>query len=210
MEIDRKEILKELKNIGITEDKLLSVYLFGSNYWGYANEDSDIDLYVVVKKDIGLKQLDLERISFRYISTLEETKEAILNGSWARYYVLKYASKLLIGERVSLPSFPKDKVKEYITAKKEDVIKIQDSPLKWGYLTLIAHIFLLNYFFYNSRNFSLDSYLESQLLKDGEKEVISELKRALFEHREVSLIQKKEIVRIIENIDKYILENIGN
>ena len=41
--IDRKEILRELENIGIAEDNLISVYLLGSNYWGYANEESDIE-----------------------------------------------------------------------------------------------------------------------------------------------------------------------
>jgi len=206
--IDKEEILKELKNIGIKQDNLVSVYLFGSNYWGYANENSDIDLYVIVKKDVGVKQLDLDRISFRYISTLEETTEAILKGSWARYYVLKYASELLIGERITLPSFPKEKVKEYLNAKKEDVERITESPLKWGYLTLIAHIFLLNFFFYKSTNFSLDSYKECKLLDKDEREFISELKERLFKHKGVSKKDKYEIVRIIEKLDKYIIENI--
>jgi len=206
--IDKKDILKELKAIGITENNLISVYLFGSNYWGYANEKSDIDLYVIVKKDVGVKQLDLDRISFRYISTLEETTEAILKGSWARYYVLKYASQLLIGERITLPTFPKEKVKEYLNAKKEDVEKITKSPLKWGYLTLLAHIFLLNYFFYNSTDFSLDSYKECKLLNKREKEFISKLKESLFNHNDVSLAQKREIVKVVEKIDEYIKEKI--
>ena len=206
--IDKKEILRELQNIGITEDNLISVYLFGSNYWGYANEESDIDLYVITKKDIGIKQLDLEKISFRYISTVEETTEAVLKGSWARYYVLKYASQLLIGEKITLPRFPKEKVEEYLNAKKEDVEKITKSPLKWGYLTLLAHIFLLNYFFYHNTDFSLESYKECKLLNKREQEFISKLKESLFDHEDVSLDQKREIVNVVEKIDKYILDNI--
>jgi predicted nucleotidyltransferase len=206
--IDKEKIIDELKKIGINDDNLIAVYLFGSNYWGYANENSDIDLYVITKKDIGIKQLDLEKISFRYISTLKETKEAISNGSWARYYVLKYASELLIGERIVLPKFPRDKVKEYINGKKEDIEKIPESSLKWGYLTLSAHIFLLNYFFYNSSNFSLDSYKESRLLNKEEKFFISELKKELFNHKDVSISKKKKIVKILEKIDKYILYNL--
>lgn len=206
--IDKEEILKELKNIGITQDNLVSVYLFGSKYWGYANEESDIDLYVITKKDIGIKQLDLEKISFRYISTLEETTEAVIKGSWARFYVLKYASKLLIGKEVSLPDYPKEKAVEYLNAKKEDIEKIPIAPLKWGYLTLMAHIFLINYFFYKSINFSLDSYKECRLLNNEEQEFISKLKKSLFNHKDVSLVQKEKIVRIIEKIDKYIIGNI--
>lgn len=123
--IDKKEILKELSDIGITQDNIISVYLFGSNYWGYANEKSDIDLYVIIKKDIGIKQLDLDKISFRYISTLEETKEAILKGSWARFYVLRYASELLIGEEVSLPDYPREKTVIYLDGKREDVESVE-------------------------------------------------------------------------------------
>lgn len=206
--INKEEILKELKKIGITEDNIVSVYLFGSNYWGYANEKSDIDLYVIIKKDIGVKQLDLEKISFRYISTLEETTEAILKGSWARYYVLKYASQLLIGQSITVPPFPREKVKEYLKAKKEDVEKIPQCPLKWGYQRLLAHIFLLNYFFYNSKNFTLDSYKESKLLNQSEKEFIDKLKKALFHHNEVSIVEKEKIVEIIRKIDGYIIDNI--
>ncbi len=163
---------------------------------------------MIVKKDIGIKQLDLDKISFRYISTLEDTIEAILKGSWARYYVLNYASQLLIGEEVILPKFPREKVKEYLSAKKEDIEKIHTSPLKWGYLTLMAHIFLINYFFFKGTDFSLDSFNECKLLNRGEQEFISKLKISLFNHKDVSLDQKKRIVRIIRKIDKYIAENI--
>lgn len=206
--IDKEEILKELKKIGITQDNLVSVYLFGSCYWGYADEKSDIDLYVIIKKDVGIKQLDLDKISFRYISTLEETKEAILKGSWARYYVLKYTSKLLIGDRVELPEYPKEKVKEYLEAKKKDTGIIPQSPLKWGYLTLMAHIFLLNHLFYKTTDFSLDSYKECKFLNKEDQEFISKLKEALFNHKDVSVTQKERIVKTIEKINTYIVENI--
>lgn len=207
--INKKEILRELSNIGITEDNLLSVYLFGSNYWGYTNEKSDIDLYVIVKKDIGIKQLDLEKISFRYICTLEETEEAILKGSWARFYVLTFASRLLIGEKVSLPDYPKEKALDYINGKKEDVVKILQSPLKWGYMTLMMRIFLINYLFSNIYSFHLKSYEECSMLNEKEKEFISMLYDKLFNHKEVGMEDKKRIVEIIDRLEVYIRKNLS-
>jgi len=206
--IDIKEILKELRNIGITEDNLVSVYLFGSNYWGYANDKSDIDLYVIVKKDIGIKQLDLDKISFRYICTLEETEEAILKGSWARFYVLKFASKLLIGKKVSFPDFPKEKALAYIDGKKEDVEKILKSPLKWGYITLMIRVFLINYLFFNINSFNLKSYEECNILNEKEKGFISMLYERLFNHKEIGMEDKKRIVEIINRLEVYIRKNL--
>ena len=207
--IDKKEILRELSNIGITEDNLLSVYLFGSNYWGYANEKSDIDLYVIVKKDIGLKQLDLERISFRYICTLEETEEAILKGSWARFYVLKFASRLLIGKKVTLPDYPKEKAIAYIDGKREDVEKILQSPLKWGYITLMVRVFLINYLFFNINSFNLKSYEECNILNEKEKEFLSILYDKLFNHKEIEREDKEKIIEIIENLERHIRKNLS-
>lgn len=206
--INKKEILKELNKIGITEDNLISVYLFGSNYWGYANEKSDIDLYVIIKKDIVIKQLDLEKISFRYISTLEETKEAILKGSWARFYVLKYASKLLIGKDVPLPEYPKEKAIDFINGKREDVAKILESPLKWGYMTLIIRIFLINYLFFRIDSFNLKSYEICEILSEEEKEFISMLYENLFNHNDVAIEDKKRIVEIIEKLEGYIRKKL--
>ncbi len=206
--IDIKEILKELSNIGIKEDNLVSVYLFGSNYWGYANEKSDIDLYVIVKKDIGIKQLDLDKISFRYICTLEETEEAILKGSWARFYVLKYASRLLIGDEVSLPDYPKNKAIAYIDGKREDVEKIIQSPLKWGYVTLMIRVFLINYLFFNINSFNLKSYEECEILSEDDKKFICMLYNNLFNHNGVDIEDKKKIIEIIDNLEKYIRKNL--
>lgn len=204
--IDKKEILKELGKIGITKNNLVSVYLFGSNYWGYANEESDIDLYVIIKKDIGIKQLDLDKISFRYICTLEETEEAILKGSWARFYVLKFASRLLIGEKVSLPDYPKEKALAYIDGKREDVEKILKAPLKWGYITLMIRVFLINYLFLDIKSFNLKSYEECKVLNEEDKRFISTLYENLFKHKDVGIEEKKMVIKLIEKLEKYIRE----
>ena len=206
--IDTAKILSELKKIGITEDNLVAVYLFGSQYWGYANENSDIDFYVIIKKDIGVKQLDLEKISFRYISTLEETKEAILKGSWARFYVLKYASSLLIGKGVELPEFPREKTLEYLDGKRVDVEKILQSPLKWGYITLMIRVFLINYLFQNSTSFNLKSFEECKVLEEEDKRFIAMLYENLFNHKDVSTEDKERIIEIIERLEGYIRGNI--
>ncbi|MGI5897837.1 MAG: nucleotidyltransferase domain-containing protein [Candidatus Dojkabacteria bacterium] len=206
--VNKKEILRELGKIGITEDNVLSVYLFGSNYWGYANEQSDIDLYVIVKEDVGFKQLDLGKISFRYICTLEETKEAILKGSWARFYVLKFASRLLIGKKVVLPNYPKEKALAYIDGKREDVEKVVESPLKWGYMTLMVRIFLINYLFLDINSFDLKAYEKCNLLSEKEKEFIDMLYDNLFNHKDVDIQEKRKIVKIIDKLEEYIRKRL--
>ena len=206
-EIDIGEVFSELKKLGVGKEDVVSIYLFGSRYWGYAKEDSDFDLYVVLRNKISLDQKDVGLISFRYISTESETCEAIEKGSWARYYVLKFASKLIYGESIKLPEYPRNKFSDYLKAKRVDVEKIVESPLKWGYLTLMARVFYVNYYFDRIERFDLKSFKDCTFLTDSEKKFILGLYEKLFGYKLATMAEKQEIVRIVNKIEAELLGN---
>ncbi|GHV39017.1 hypothetical protein AGMMS49546_10360 [Spirochaetia bacterium] len=50
--------LDTLKNIIINTVPVEQIYLFGSYAYGTPNKDSDLDLYIVVKDDMEMREID--------------------------------------------------------------------------------------------------------------------------------------------------------
>jgi len=50
--------LDKLKELIITAIPVEQIYLFGSHAYGAARQDSDLDLYVVLKDDLPMRDLD--------------------------------------------------------------------------------------------------------------------------------------------------------
>ena len=205
-DLDLNIVFEELKKLGVEKEDVVSIYLFGSRYWGYFTDDSDFDLYVVLRNKINLDQIDVGLISFRYLSTEEETIEAVAKGSWARYYVLKSASSLIYGKTIRLPEYPRNKFFDYLKVKRVDVEKIIEAPLKWGYVTLMARVFFVNYFLNKSEKYNLESFKYCDMLSDEEKIFTEGLYRKLFDHSPADVEEKQEIVRIIDKIEGALLE----
>jgi predicted nucleotidyltransferase len=55
---DIKQNLDEISQIITKTVPVESIYLFGSYAYGTANKDSDIDLYVVFKDELPMRELD--------------------------------------------------------------------------------------------------------------------------------------------------------
>jgi predicted nucleotidyltransferase len=203
---NKKEVFEALESVGVIESNVLAIYLFGSHYWGYDTEDSDIDYYVLLKDSIEKKQEDMGKISFRYLSSLDETNEAIRKGSWARYFILNYASKQVYGSRIKFSSYKKKMFLEYMKSKEKDIALIGERPLKWGFLTLMMYIFFINYFVSNITTFNLKDYSECVALNNEEKRFVSKLYVTLFTHTEVSGEEKSRIVELVNKLKQFILE----
>jgi len=58
MDIEIKNELDKLKNLIINAVPVEQIYLFGSYAYGNPKKDSDLDLYVVLKDDIQMRDLD--------------------------------------------------------------------------------------------------------------------------------------------------------
>ena len=60
-DIDVKQNLEEISQIIANTVPVESIYLFGSYAYGTQNKDSDLDLYVVFKDEMPMRELDAIR-----------------------------------------------------------------------------------------------------------------------------------------------------
>ena len=86
------EIMKNLDEISQVIAKTVpveSIYLFGSYAYGTPNKESDLDLYVVFKDEMPMRELDAITVISRAIRPLKNMPMDILGLKQNRFHVRK-------------------------------------------------------------------------------------------------------------------------
>lgn len=201
--LEQKEvILSKIQKAGIDIDNLHSVHLFGSHFWGYANENSDIDLYIVLKSPKD-KVPDIDNLSLHYQITTEEINQKISNGSWASFYVLNYCSELLYGEKVKTIEYPKVKIKDYLKEKSEDYNLIDEKGLPFAFIVIMLRIFFLNYVI-GINSFKLDDFKKSNVLSVEQKTFLERKYNDLYMGRRIDNEDRQVFQKLFKNLDNKI------
>lgn len=202
----REEILSKVIEAGIPKENIHSIHVFGSYFWGYANIDSDIDLYVILKEQRE-KVKDIEKISLHYQITPTQVTQKIKLGSWASYYVLKYASYRLFGEKLEVPKYPKHKFIDYLAKKRADINNFKIYPAKVQFIVVMVRIFYLNYL-NNIGSFRLTDFQKCKLLSQAEVELLEKVYTNVFSRNNNSSEEIEELLSIANKIELHIIEYI--
>lgn len=204
----RETILASIAKAGIPQPNLYSVLLYGSHYWGYDRPDSDIDLYIVVKK--GQERLkDIENISLHYQITPQQVNEKVRNGSWATYFCCKYASYLLYGKRVEVPDYPKEKILDFLKKHKEDEIDmLLKASRHWCFQALMKRLFFVNYFFNNVKTFKLTDFQLCKQLSQEEIKFLEEQYVKIFQQAPEDIQDNKELKALTLKVEDMIKTKI--
>lgn len=83
-----KQVLDELnilKDIIVETVPVEQIMLFGSYAYGTPHKDSDLDLYVVLKDDIQMRELDAIRAIYRAIGDKKTMPVDVLAGKKSRF-----------------------------------------------------------------------------------------------------------------------------
>lgn len=202
------EIFNTLGNIGIKQEDVVSIYLFGSYYWGYAAEGSDLDLYVILKTHSDRTNVKAGNIHFVYINTEDECNEKIRQGSWSHYYVLNHTSRGIWGKKIKFVEYPRDKALLYLKEKEGDLEGILIDKAKWSILTLMARVFLADYFLFNIKTFKLTDFKKCPIFNKEEKKFINMVYVKLFKGEDITMEDRRRMVELCEKVEEYIRENI--
>ncbi len=198
--LEQKEvILSKIQKAGIDIDNIHSVHLFGSHFWGYANENSDIDLYIVLKSPKD-KVPDIDNLSLHYQITTEEINQKISNGSWASFYVLNYCSELLYGEKVKTIEYPKEKINDYLKEKSEDYNLIDEKGLPFAFIVIMLRVFFLN-FVNGIKSFELTDFRKCNGLSFDQKSFLERKYQDLYGDRSFNDHDKSEFKKIFKELD---------
>ena len=91
---DIKQNLDEISRIIAETVPVESIYLFGSHAYGTANKDSDIDLYVVFKDVMPMRELDAITAILIAIDPVKNMSMDILGLKQNRFHVRKMYATL--------------------------------------------------------------------------------------------------------------------
>ena len=97
MQDNISEIMKNLDEISQVIAKTVpveSIYLFGSYAYGAPNKDSDLDLYVVFKDEMPMRELDAITVISRAIRPLKNMPMDILGLKQNRFHVRRQYATL--------------------------------------------------------------------------------------------------------------------
>lgn len=204
----RNTILEKIEKAGIPRSNLSSVLLYGSHYWGYDRPDSDIDLYLVLKKKQE-KAEDFENISLLYQITYEELVERVKQGGWSSFFCSRYASYLLYGQRPKVPDYPKERIIEYLNKKRgPEVEKISGYPRRKAFQIVMWRIYFLNYYFNNIATFKLNDFQYCRQLSDSEIAILEEQYVKVFEHAPEDKSDNKRPKALTLKLEKIIEDKI--
>lgn len=205
----KNEILEKIEKAGIPKENLYTVLLYGSHLWGYEREDSDIDLYIIVK-NIQKKVKDIDNISLHYQITPKQVNNRIKTGSWASYFCIKHASYLIYGKRPEVVNYPKNKILEYIKKNKgKEIDVLHKHSRSWAFQTLMKRLFFVNYYFNDLKTFKLTDFQKCNQLSSNEIQFLDEQYVKIFSHEEDNkrdIYKIKEIILKIEGIIKYLVK----
>ena len=103
--VDIKQNLDEISQIIVETVPVESIYLFGSYAYGIPDKDSDLDLYVVFKDEMQLRELDAITAISMAISRVKKMSMDILGLKQNRFHIRKnYATleRKIVREGVKL------------------------------------------------------------------------------------------------------------
>ena len=93
-EIDVKQNLEEISRIIADTVPVESIYLFGSYAYGTQNKDSDLDLYVVFKDEMAMRELEAIDSILVAIDPVKKMSMDILGLKQNRFHALKIHATL--------------------------------------------------------------------------------------------------------------------
>ena len=93
-EVDVKQNLDEISRIIADTVPVESIYLFGSYAYGTPNKDSDLDLYVVFKDEMAMRELDAITAISMAISPVKNMSMDILGLKQNRFHIRKMYATL--------------------------------------------------------------------------------------------------------------------
>jgi len=165
--LQRQRILGLIEKVGIPLSNLQSVHLFGSHYWGYDTDKSDIDLYIVVKKKQEQVK-DIENLALHYQQTPQNIQKAIKKGGWGSFYTLKFASYRLFGQYFDIQKFKKEKILDYLKSVDYEKEEVNRKDRKWAFFSFIKRMFIVNYFQNNISTYKINDFQKCSQLEDEE------------------------------------------
>ena len=89
-----KQNLAEISQIIANTVPVESIYLFGSYAYGTPNKDSDLDLYVVFKDEMAMRELDAITAISMAISPVKKMSMDILGLKQNRFHIRKMYATL--------------------------------------------------------------------------------------------------------------------
>ena len=93
-DIDVKQKLQEISQIIANTVPVESIYLFGSYAYGTPNKDSDLDLYVVFKDEMSMRELDAITAISMAINPVKNMSMDILGLKQNRFHIRKMYATL--------------------------------------------------------------------------------------------------------------------
>ena len=91
---DIMQNLDEISKVIAETVPVESIYLFGSYAYGTANKDSDLDLYVVFKDEMQMRELDAITVISRAIKPLKNKPMDILGLKQNRFHARRQYATL--------------------------------------------------------------------------------------------------------------------
>ena len=93
-EVDVKQNLEEISRIIADTVPVESIYLFGSHAYGTPNKDSDLDLYVVFKDEMPMRELEAIDSILIAIDPVKKMSMDILGLKQNRFHIRKMYATL--------------------------------------------------------------------------------------------------------------------
>ncbi len=182
------------------------VLLLGSHLWGYAGEDSDIDLIIIYKHKPVQKIEPFDKVSAEIQVDLESWNAKMGRSNWDNYFQATFCSYPLFG---NLPEykFQRENIIEWFKEKYDfHFSSITEKSTKQGFLTLISRVFYLNHFYSDKGSFKLYDFWVCEYLTNEEKTFLETQLILLMNRENNSLEEKIKIKNIADKLQNKIIE----
>lgn len=202
----KKYLLQKIESQGVDMDNLKTLILLGSHLWGYAGEDSDIDLLAIYKSKPTKLIEPFDNVTIEIQVDLERLKSKMQRSNWDNYSTIKYCSYPLFGA-LPLLNFSRANIVGWLKEKYDfHISTIAELKTKQGFLTVMSRVFYLNHFFSDVGSFKLHDFLFCKYLTSEDKNFLEMQLLNLFKRRDNSKEEKLRMIQIAEELQSKIIE----
>lgn len=205
--IEKKDyLIKKIESQGVDMNNLKTLLLLGSHLWGYAGEDSDIDLLAIYKNKPTNLIEPFDNVTIEIQVDLERLESKMQRSNWDNYSTIKYCSYPLFGKIPQL-NFTRTNIVSWLNEKHDfHISTITELRTKQGFLTVISRVFYLNHFFSDVGSFKLHDFLFCKYLTSEDKNFLEFQLLNLFKRRDNSKEEKLRMMQIAERLQTRIIE----
>lgn len=231
LQVDKAEVDMFLKSCRETlGENLIAVVLYGSRYWGFADEDSDYDLFLFVKKVDKKSKRDSKELSKRYPKFhiryfVAITDERIVRRSgWAGYVVLTEFSYPLFKTKVYsefLKTLKKNTpdIKEVVKVYKFEKNKYEMDEFQkktgfkaneWGFFSIWRRLQIIDFYGNSKVRTDLDENIKacSDMVSKHSSQFLHELQDRVYKRSDKwDKSDYEHSVKILKHLNTFI-ENI--